>query len=174
MALPGIGPYTAGAISTFAFGHPNVFIETNIRRVFIHFFFQGEEKVRDREIMELVEMTLDRRDPIRWYYSLMDYGAMLKRAESGRSGGGNGERNPNRRSAHYRKQAPFQGSDRQIRGGILRELLGEGNMNEGELASMIGMENEEGVERVRYILDQLVREGMVKESRGRYAIEGDR
>ncbi len=39
MALPGIGPYTAGAIRAFAFNEPEIFIETNIRRVFIHFFF---------------------------------------------------------------------------------------------------------------------------------------
>lgn len=38
-ALPGIGAYTARAIAAFAFNAAEVFIETNIRSAFIHFFF---------------------------------------------------------------------------------------------------------------------------------------
>ncbi|MEK6794327.1 MAG: A/G-specific adenine glycosylase, partial [Spirochaetota bacterium] len=34
--LPGIGHYTARAVCAFAFNIPSVFIETNIRSVFIH------------------------------------------------------------------------------------------------------------------------------------------
>jgi A/G-specific adenine glycosylase len=37
--LPGIGPATAGALAAFAFNRPAVFLTTNIRRVFLHFFF---------------------------------------------------------------------------------------------------------------------------------------
>jgi len=37
--FPGIGRATASSIAAFAFNMPVVFIETNIRRVFIHFFF---------------------------------------------------------------------------------------------------------------------------------------
>lgn len=40
MSLPGIGQSTAGAILAFAYKQPVVFIETNIRRVFIHEFFK--------------------------------------------------------------------------------------------------------------------------------------
>ena len=76
-SLPGVGPYTAGAVRAFAWGQPDVFIETNIRRVFIHFFFPRRKKVSDREILLLVEKTLDRRDVRAWYFALMDYGAML-------------------------------------------------------------------------------------------------
>jgi A/G-specific adenine glycosylase len=36
LKLPGIGPYTAGAICAFAHNEPMVMIETNIRRAFIH------------------------------------------------------------------------------------------------------------------------------------------
>ena len=39
MELPGIGSNTAGSIMAFAFNTPQAFIETNIRTVFIHFFF---------------------------------------------------------------------------------------------------------------------------------------
>src|ERR1700728_3957745 len=39
LELPGIGPNTAGSIMAFAFNIPRAFIETNIRSVYIHFFF---------------------------------------------------------------------------------------------------------------------------------------
>jgi A/G-specific adenine glycosylase len=75
LKLPGIGRYTASAILTFACNQPNIFIETNIRRVFIHFFFQNRENISDEEILPLVEKTLDAGNPREWYYALMDYGA---------------------------------------------------------------------------------------------------
>ena len=37
--LPGIGPATAASLAAFAYNRPTVFIETNIRAVYIHFFF---------------------------------------------------------------------------------------------------------------------------------------
>ena len=58
--LPGVGQSTAGAVAAFAFNRPAVFIETNIRRVYIHFFFAGGGAVRDREIRPLVARTLDK------------------------------------------------------------------------------------------------------------------
>ena len=91
VALPGIGEYTAGAVRAFAFNQPEIFIETNIRRVFIHFFFPRRQKVTDTEIVRYSERTLDRKNPREWYFALMDYGAML----------GNSTQNPNHRSAHY-------------------------------------------------------------------------
>ena len=119
--FPGIGEATAGALAAFAFNQPVVFIETNIRRVFLHCFFPGQSGVRDREILPLVDQTLDRLQPRPWYYALMDYGSMLKRAAP----------NPNRRSAHHQRQAPFADSDRQIRGLILKALLGSPALSAG-------------------------------------------
>lgn len=113
LRLPGIGPATAGALLAFAFDRPAVFLETNIRRVYLEQFFPAAAAVPDRALLPLVERTLDRRRPRRWYYALMDYGAAL-----GRRGGAN----PNRRSAHYGRQSPFTGSTRQLRGLVLRLL----------------------------------------------------
>ena len=80
MGMPGIGNATAGALLAFAFNRPVPFIETNIRRVFIHFFFNYREGITDSEIMPLVEQTLDREAPRQWYYALMDYGNMLAKS----------------------------------------------------------------------------------------------
>ncbi|MDR2470630.1 MAG: A/G-specific adenine glycosylase [Treponema sp.] len=112
LALPGIGPYTAGAVAAFAFNIPSVFIETNIRSVLIHFFFQDTSGVADSELFPILEQTLDRANPRLWYWALMDYGAELKKLT----------RNPNRRSAHYTRQSRFEGSFRQIRGALVKTL----------------------------------------------------
>lgn len=110
--LKGIGKNTAGSILAFAYNIPHPFIETNIRSVFIHFFFKNKDQVHDREIMELIEKTLDHKNPREWYYALMDYGAMLKKTI-----------NPSQKSMHYKKQSAFYGSHRQKRGEVLRILL---------------------------------------------------
>lgn len=80
-ALPGIGPYTARAVCTFAFNKPEVFIETNIRSVYIFFFFPDAAglEVKDSDLLYFIEKTLYRENPRLWYYALMDYGAALKK-----------------------------------------------------------------------------------------------
>jgi A/G-specific adenine glycosylase len=112
ITLPGIGPATAGDIMAFAWNMPAVVIETNIRSVFIHFFFQGQTAVQDRDILPLIEKTLDRENPREWYYALMDYGAYVKETS-----------NPNLRSSHHVRQSRFEGSNRQKRSAILKLIL---------------------------------------------------
>ncbi len=111
--LPGIGQATACSIAAFAFNEPVVFIETNIRRVYIHFFFSNKKNVHDNDILELVEQTLDKNNSREWYWALMDYGSLLASTV----------KNPNRKSAHYSKQPKFEGSLRQVRGVILKLLV---------------------------------------------------
>ena len=123
MTLPGIGRATAAAISAFAFNTPVVFIETNVRTVFIHVFFQGKDDVKDADIYPLVEETLDRSNPREWYYALMDYGVILKKSY----------KNPSRKSAHHKKQPLFEGSNRQLRGIILNMLIENPTISESEL-----------------------------------------
>jgi A/G-specific adenine glycosylase len=149
--FPGIGKATAGALMAFAFRQPAVFIETNIRRVFLHFFFGAANEVKDSEILPLVEQTLDKARVRDWYYALMDYGAMLKTLEH----------NPNRRSAHYHVQAPFRDSDRQIRGLILSVLLKHPVLAEDRLVHLVGKDET----RTRRIIESLADEGFLKRDR---------
>jgi len=114
VALPGIGPYTAGAVMAFAYDLPVVMIETNIRAVYLHYFFQDKKDISDAELLPLIESTLDRKQSRLWYNMLMDYGTWIKK-EYG---------NPNRKSKHHVVQKKFEGSNRQVRGNILRMLAG--------------------------------------------------
>ncbi|MBO4365869.1 MAG: adenine glycosylase [Eggerthellaceae bacterium] len=115
LALPGIGPATAAGIMAFAYKQPSVYIETNVRTVFIREFFPNEQRVHDRQLKPLVEATCSQDDPRGWYYALLDWGAYLK---------GVGV-NPNRQSAHYTRQSSFEGSRRQKRAFVLREVLAQ-------------------------------------------------
>lgn len=112
VALPGIGPNTAGAILAYAYNKPVVFIETNIRTVYIHHFFHDQTDVADTSIRRCLEQTLDRTNPRERYWAIMDYGAYLKSQRKGM----------NAQSKHYQKQSKFEGSLRQMRGAILRRL----------------------------------------------------
>ncbi len=143
-ALPGIGPATAQGIRAFAFDLPGVYLETNVRTVMLHHFFPEVSAVLDRELVPLVEATcpeapgasvgleaqvsphatpLDALDtPRSWYYAMLDYGAQLKKTIP----------NPSRRSASYARQSKFEGSRRQKRAELVRQLLDAGSAGRTE------------------------------------------
>jgi len=162
-ALPGIGSYTAGAVRAFAFNEPEVFIETNIRRVFIHHFFSSQlghpmsKLVGDKEIMPLVEMTLDRTRPREWYWALMDYGSHLPKITKS---------NPNKKSKHYVQQKPFEGSHRQVRGKVLKFLTAKGKCTVASCAK----ELELNPEKTKGVLGELVHESFAILTGKTYAI----
>ena len=143
LRLPMIGPATAGSLQAFVFNLPSVFIETNIRRVIIHHFFSDCEEIRDRDVMEYVEAVLDRNEPRGWYYAMMDYGVYLKRAVP----------NPNRRSAAYHRQAPFENSDRQIRGALLKLLVRHGSLPVEDVYAALEIYEKSRVERCLQTLE---------------------
>lgn len=153
--LPGIGPYTAGAISAFAYNQPTVIIETNIRRVFIHHFFADKKNIHDDDILKLVEKTLDQKDSREWYWALMDYGSFL-----GRTLNIKGKKyNPNVQSKHYIKQSTFKGSDREIRSMILKVLLEHNNfILKSELAKEIKKFSSDQ-ERITTIMNKMKKDG---------------
>jgi A/G-specific adenine glycosylase len=145
--LPGIGHATAAQILAFAYNKPVVFIETNIRAVFIHHFFAVRESVRDSEILPLVEATLDRENPREWYYALFDYGVYLKKTHG----------NPARRSAHHVKQSPFEGSNREARSRVLAEILASQGISIEDLSIRTGYERE----RLDVILSHLEKDRLI-------------
>lgn len=153
--LPGIGPYTAGAICAFAYNQPVVIIETNIRRVFIHHFFADKADIHDTDILKLVEKTLDQKNSREWYWALMDYGAFL-----GRTLNIKGKKyNPNVQSKHYTKQSTFKGSDREIRSMILKVLLEHNNfISKSELVKEIRNFSSDQ-ERITSIMNRMKKDG---------------
>ncbi len=125
--LPMVGPATASAVMAFAYHKSALYLETNIRRVLLYYFYQNSEKVRDQELYKMLDAVQVREGeglgPKNWYYALMDYGVFLKKMI----------KNPNRRSAHYTRQETFENSNRQVRGQILTVFTEKGRVSKREL-----------------------------------------
>ena len=163
VALPGIGPATAAGIRAFAFDLPGVYLETNVRTVFLHELYPGAERVPDRELVPLVEACCppdasdSADDPRTWYYALLDYGAWLKKTVP----------NPSRRSATHVRQKRFEGSHRQKRAEVVRLLLAHrsGGASLEELTTELSLVEEEAGREpvssatVEAMLEELAREG---------------
>lgn len=148
--LPGVGKNTAGAIRAYAFNQPAIFVETNIRAVYIHHFFDDKDLVDDKDIVAVMEKTIGVfDDPRTFYWALMDYGSWLKK--QGVKPG---------RSRHYKKQAPLKGSVREVRGWIISQLTTK-DMSRKELSQVIGAD-----ERFEVALDGLLKDGLVSETAG--------
>jgi A/G-specific adenine glycosylase len=160
--LPGIGPNTAGSIMAFAWNLPHPFIETNIRTVFIHFFFKNSRgKVHDKKLTPLIEEALadkrNQKNPREWYYALMDYGSYLKQTEI----------NPSRKSKHHVKQSKFKGSNRELRAQILKLIL-KGAQTEEEIMREFPDKN---VEAVLKNISDLIKEGFIEKKFNKYIIK---
>lgn len=153
-SIPGVGPATAGDILAFAWNKPVVVIETNIRSVFIHFFFVDKEKVSDKEIIPLIEKTLDIENPREWYWALFDYGAHLKETT-----------NPSRKSAHHTKQSKFVGSHRQKRAHILKLIL-EKPRAEKDFTKIVDYDPQT----ISKILSDLQKEGLIQKNKNKFYI----
>jgi len=153
--LPGVGPYTAAAVLAFAYNEAVPLIETNVRTVYLHHFFADDTDVTDAEILVLVTRHLEHIDSARcWYAALMDYGTHLKKTHG----------NPNSRARNYTKQSTFKGSDRQVRGAIIR-TLSEAAGTDSALKKRLSHLNEMTID---VQLDRLLREALISKTKQTY------
>lgn len=146
--LPGIGPYSAGALACFAFNKPVAFLDTNIRKVFLHFFFmERNEKIAEKDFLEIARKALYRKNPRKWHYALMDYGANVLRNEKGIL----------QRVKVYHKQSPFLGSTRYFRSKIVRHLLTHKQASNADLQDLVAKKPDA-------ILTSLMRDGLIQKT----------
>ena len=172
--LPGIGPATAAGIRAFAFNLHGVYLETNVRTVFLHELYPQAEGVPDSELVPLVELTCPASvagatdaagavaagadaatelTPRSWYYALLDYGAYLKKTIP----------NPSRRSKSHVKQSRFEGSHRQKRAELLRVLLAHKDEGGAEFETLHQELCQIEVSAGRETLDEQVTLGLLEE-----------
>jgi A/G-specific adenine glycosylase len=156
LELPGIGPYTASAICAFAYNQPVLLIETNVRTVYLYHFFPELFSVTDKEILTVLQKTLDTDHPREWYWALMDYGSYLKKILP----------NPSRRSKQHTKQSKFSGSLRQVRGEIIRLLT----QNDYQTTAQLLLKLRSNKLYFAQALEQLRTEKLVVEDSGRIAL----
>ncbi len=161
LSLPGIGPYTASAIRIFAYNERDICIETNVRTVFIHHLFPGTtHKVHDAQLEPYIAYCVVQVDSPRDFYAgLMDYGSYLK----------NTLPNPSRKSVHHTKQKTFKGSNREIRGELLRVIL-QSPKSLSVLLSLVSKKLARDSHSVAIALDQLLAEKILRMHAGKVHI----
>lgn len=148
--LPGVGKNTAAAIMNYVYEIPTPFVETNIRTVYFTHFFAGQQAVTDKEVLAMVEQTMDGEHPREWFWALMDYGAWLKSQGDAKLDV----------SKHYKKQSSLRGSVREVRGQIIR-TLGSGQRSVTELESELKTDD-----RFDRALQGLLNDGLIEISNG--------
>ncbi len=165
LALPGVGSYTAHAVASFAFGERVAVLDTNVGRVLARAL--ANRALTPREARDLAAALLPRRGAAAFNQSLLDLGAQfctatprcgtcpVARCCRWRRDGG--EDPAPRSAAVSRPQGSFAGSDRQIRGRLLR-LLEEAARTRGDLHRELGDVDAARLER---LLEGLVGEGLV-------------
>jgi A/G-specific adenine glycosylase len=167
--LPGVGDYTARAVRVFAFNEPDILIETNIRTVFFHHaevFHVACGRKRhgtyaDAEVLPMALEAAKEGTPAAggtrvWHWALMDYGAYLKKS---------GVR-LNDKSAHYAKQSKFEGSNRQLRGRLLRRLM-DGPITKSAFKDI----SAKNVYDISMVLGDMEKEGLVIREKNTWRID---
>lgn len=166
--LPGIGPYTARAVSAFAFNQRLGMIETNVRRVTSRVFF-GLRPVTDQALERQVEAVVPADDQYgQWHHALMDLGATVcvsRRPKCAicplrsqcRAYPAILKAEPRRRSS----RPTFIDSDRFWRGEIIRQLIRQHRYQVSSLHRVVARVGQISAPRFRTILAALKRDGFV-------------
>jgi len=105
--LPGIWPYTAGAICAFAFNQEVPVVDINIKRVLIH-TFGLEETLSSKELETIALQCVPQGRSCERHNALMDYGSSVLTSK--------------KTGIKSAKQSTFQWSKRQVRGNIIKYL----------------------------------------------------
>ena len=169
-ALPGVGPYTAAAVASISFGTPVAAIDTNVRRVARRVVL-GDDAADEARIDRMAAAWLDRSRPGDWNQAVMDLGRAFCSPRPACGGC------PLRSSCLFaragsspapprRRQAPFAGSSRQVRGDVVGVLRRSGSVSIAALVASTGHEPE----RVRGAVAALAADGLVRA--GRAALAG--
>lgn len=147
LLLPGIGPYTARAVLAFSLNKEVSVIDTNIRRILIHECNLPEETSM-KELEEIALKLIPKGRSREWHNALMDYGSFVLTArETG--------------IAPLSKQSPFKGSDREVRGFILKQLA------KGEVVMSENIQGQFPEKDVKKIIEKMVQDGLVKKAGSR-------
>ncbi|MBI5613702.1 hypothetical protein HY947_02150 [Candidatus Gottesmanbacteria bacterium] len=155
MTLPGIGVYTAKAVCVFAYKMDLPLVDTNIRKIITHFFYNDvvqKEKEIEKKALEL----LPKGKSWEWNQALMDFGALelsklLPKAKS------------------KNRSIPFKDTNRFVRGKII-DALRERSYRKKELLSLLSELTHRTDEVLEKNLQSLIKEGLVAVINGEYSL----
>jgi A/G-specific adenine glycosylase len=172
LALPGIGPYTARAVLAFAYRYDVAVVDVNVSRVYSRLC---GEPMKAKQLQDLADSLVPLGMSWEWNQVLMELGGRVCTARSPRCGQCPVRQwcvfrsrdlaiDPATLSAGASKPQPrFEGSDRQLRGAVLRIVLDSAQRLGPQDIADIHIHFSQEVERVRVekIISDLVREGLL-------------
>jgi A/G-specific adenine glycosylase len=147
--LPGLGTYTARALLVFAYRQHVAMVDTNIRRIITHFFFDDVPQP-EAKIQAVADRLVPKGKSWEWHQALMDYGALALRI-------------PRTPSRMPREAIPFKESNRFYRGRIV-DRLRQGNIQERILLQELKRVYDKPHAFLRPVLETLLRDGLVERS----------
>ncbi len=166
LKLPGVGPSTAAALQTFAFGKDEPMIDTNIRRVLRRALFGGRD-VSDETLYDLAKSMIPRGKGREWNYAMLDLGAISCKA--------NGHdpscpirdiHGPIGRREQTKKHEPFERSKRFVRGRIMKYIARAGVATDARIKYLKGSSAFDPI----LVADELVEEGLLRRIRRTYRL----
>ncbi len=173
LQLPGVGPFTAAIVRCFGFQLDSAAIDTNVVRLLGRLLFgdlQPARETRAADIRWAADRLAPAGQPLFWNPAVMDFGAAIcsprpkcaicplsplcaarKRFAAGEI------------AAPVRAQGRFEGSDRQLRGIIMRELRARRTPLQRErLIEHVRDAGESDRERVERALESLIEDGLAQ------------
>jgi len=152
--LPGIGPYTACAVLAFAENQEVPGVDTNIRRVLIH-KLKLSEAIGKKELATIAQSLIPRGKSRIWHNALMDYGALHATAQ--KTG-----------IASLSKQSKFEGSERWVRGKMVKMLLNQESLSLRELKKTMKHA------RLKQIIQKMEKEQLIVKKEGWITLKEER
>jgi A/G-specific adenine glycosylase len=141
--LPGLGTYTARAILVFAYRKNVACVDTNIRKIITHFFFDDTPQ-KPFIIQQTADQLVPEGKSWEWHQALMDFGAL--RLRSGQ--------------APRKKSIPFKDTNRFYRGRII-DLLREKSYIETKMINTIYNQYKKPEYEIQSIINGLIKDELV-------------
>ena len=154
--LPGVGPYTKNAILSFAYGEKVLAIDTNIVRIIQRYFGLNDTKDFFKENFEYFLLNVDSRDINQ---AFMDFGSSICKSSNPTCNICPIENSCSKYfSINKRSKEKFKGSNREVRGKIIKLLINNGHINNQKLFEEIN----EDTDKVEKALEGLKKDNLIK------------
>jgi A/G-specific adenine glycosylase len=160
--LPGVGIYTARALLVFAYEEEVACVDTNIRKIITHFFFNDIPQ-RPSIIQSVADQLVPRGKSWEWHQALMDFGALRLSLEL----------TPSKRSvqASRKKSIPFKETNRFYRGEII-DMLREKKYIETKIINYIYNRYNKQEYEIQNIINSLIKDGLVTRKKNILSLPG--
>jgi A/G-specific adenine glycosylase len=173
-ALPGVGPYTARAVASIAFGVPVGAVDTNVRRVLGRIVAEDPSSLTAREMQAIADAAVPPDSPGAWTHALMDLGATVCKAARADCAAcparpwctfaAQGSAIQRTARVARERPAPFTSTTRWLRGRILDRVRAAPDTTWVTLAGPIGTHDDRAI---RAAAEAMTRDGLLEIATGR-------